>query len=56
VGNVRGKFANINLFGGQVFTTEIMQQGISERDKLEEHLYTNAAGLGDSDPCFFICG
>jgi hypothetical protein len=56
VGNVRGKFSNINLFGGQVFTTEIMQQGIAERDKLEEHLYTNAAGLGDADSVAFFVG
>ena len=56
VGHVRGKFSNINLFGGQVFSTEIMQQGIAERDKLEEHLYTNAAGLGDADSVAFFVG
>jgi hypothetical protein len=56
VGYVRGKFSNVNLFGGQVFLDSIKADGIQERDKLEEHLYTNAAGLGDSDPAFFLIG
>jgi hypothetical protein len=56
VGHTRSKFSQVTLFGGQVFTTEIMSQGIEEKAKLEEQLYTNAAGLGDSDPCFFFCG
>jgi hypothetical protein len=56
VGHVRSKFSQVNLFGGQVFTTEIMSQGIEEKNKLEEELYTNAAGLGDSDPAFFFFG
>ena len=56
VGHTRSKFSQVNLFGGQVFTTEIMSQGIEERNKLEEQLYTNAAALGDSDPCIFFVG
>jgi len=56
VGQTRSKFSQVNLFGGQVFTTEVMSQGIEERNKLEEQLYTNAAGLGDSDPAFFFVG
>jgi len=56
VGYVRGKFSNVNLFGGQVFLDSIKADGIQERDKLEEHLYTNAAGLGDSSPCEFLIG
>lgn len=56
VGHTRSKFSQVNLFGGQVFTTEIMSQGIEEKNKLEEELYTNAAGLGDSDPAFFFFG
>ena len=55
VGHTRSKFSQVNLFGGQVFTTEIMSQGIEEKNKLEEQIYTNAAGLGDSEPaCFFV--
>jgi len=56
VGHTRSKFSQVNLFGGQVFTTEIMSQGMEEKSKLEEQLYTNAAGLGDSDPAFFFVG
>jgi hypothetical protein len=56
VGHTRSKFSQVNLFGGQVFTTEIMSQGIEEKNKLEEQLYTNAAALGDSDPCIFFVG
>jgi hypothetical protein len=54
VGMVRGKFSNVNLFGGQVFTNDLMQQGLTEKEKLETQLYTVAAGLGDSDPCIFM--
>ena len=56
VGYVRGKFSNVSLFGGQVFLDSIKADGIEERNKLEEHLYTNAAGLGDSSPCEFLIG
>jgi len=56
VGYVRGKFSGVNIFGGQAWAADIKADGISERDKLEEQLYTNAAGLGDADPCFFIVG
>jgi hypothetical protein len=56
VGYVRGKFSGVNIFGGQAWAADIKADGITERDKLEEQLYTNAAALGDSDPCFFIVG
>jgi len=56
VGYVRGKFSGVNIFGGQAWAADIKADGITERDKLEEQLYTNAAGLGDADPAFFIVG
>lgn len=56
VGMVRGKFSNVNLFGGQVFTNDLMQQGLTEKEKLETQLFTNAAGFGDSDPAVFCVG
>ena len=56
VGYVRGKFSGVNIFGGQAWAADIKADGITERDKLEEQLYTNAAGLGDSSPCEFIVG
>ena len=54
VGNVRGKFSNINLFGGQVFTNELGAQGLTEKKDLETQLFTNAAGFGDSSPAIFF--
>lgn len=55
VGYVRGKFSGVNIFGGQAWAADIKADGITERDKLEEQLYTNSAGLGDADlPCMFI--
>jgi len=39
VGNVRGKYGGTNLFGGgQVNYSDFMQQGITERDSLENEL------------------
>jgi hypothetical protein len=54
VGHVRGKFSGVQIFGGQAFTTDIMQQGLAEKEKLEIQLYTNAAGFGDSDSVGFL--
>lgn len=54
VGYVRGKFTGVNIFGGQAWAADIKSDGITERDKLEQQLYTNASGLGDSDPCIFM--
>ena len=45
----------VNLFGGQVFTTDIMQQGLTEKEKLEQDLYTTAAAAA-SDPSIFFVG
>lgn len=56
VGYVRGKFNGVNLFGGQVFVDSIKADGKEEKQKLEEQLYTNAAGLGDGEPSIFLVG
>ena len=56
VGNVRGKYGNLTMFGGQIFTQDLMTQGMAEKEKLEEQLYNNAAGMGDSAPCLFLVG
>lgn len=56
VGNVRGKFSGVTLFGGQVFTADLLQQGLTEKKDLETQLFTNAAGYGDSDPAIFMLG
>jgi hypothetical protein len=54
VGNVRGKFSNVNLFGGQVFTNELGVQGLTEKKELEQDLFTTSAGYGSSDPVIFF--
>ena len=54
VGMARGKFSGIQLFGGQVFSTDLLQQGLTEKEKLEQQLFTSAAGYGDSDPVMFF--
>jgi hypothetical protein len=54
VGMARGKFSGVQLFGGQVFSTDLLQQGLAEKEKLEQQLFTNAAGFGDSDPVMFF--
>lgn len=56
VGRVRGKFAQVNLFGGQVFNTDILNEGLEEKKELEKQLFENAAGFGDSDPTIFLVG
>jgi hypothetical protein len=56
VGLVRGKFSGVNLFGGQVFTNDLIQQGLTEKEKLETQLFTNAAAFGDSNPAIFCVG
>ena len=56
VGYVRGKFGTVPVFGGQLFSQDIMTQGQSEKDKLEQQLFTNSGGFGDSDPVSFFIG
>ncbi len=56
LGTVRGKFGSTQAFGGQIFSQDMMQQGITERDALEQQLYTTSAGLGDADPVSFFIG
>lgn len=55
VGNIRGKIP-VSMFGGQLFNAEFAAQGAQELEKLEQQLFTNAAGFGDSDPCIFLVG
>ena len=57
VGYVRSKYGQMPLFGGQVFSSDIMTQGIEEKKRLEEQLYTGAApGMGAVEPVMFIVG
>lgn len=56
VGYVRGKYGQVPLFGGQLFSQDIMTQGQSEKERLEQDLFTTSAGFGSSDPVSFFIG
>jgi len=50
--HIRGKFGNVTLFGGgSVNATDLMTQGMAERDKLEAELMD---GFGEADPPLFF--
>lgn len=54
VANVRGKYSGTNLFGGQTVNySDLMTQGIAERDKLEKEIESD---LIDRDPIKFFIG
>lgn len=55
---VRGKYGNITLFGGQTFNaTDILTEGQNEKEKLENQLYEGSApGMGDAAPPMFFVG
>lgn len=53
VANARGKYSGTNLFGGQqVSYQDLMSQGLSERDKLEDELINKR--IDNVPPRFFI--
>jgi len=57
VANIRGKYGTVGLFGGGTLnSSDLMSQGLAEKEKLEEKLYTGAPGMGDADPPMFFIG
>ena len=58
VANIRGKYGAVQLFGGgSLNSSDLMSQGLSEKEALEEQLMTGAApGQGDADPPLFFVG
>lgn len=57
VGYIRGKYGSLPLFGGQVFSSDIVTQGLNEKKELEQMLLTGASpGMGDADPIMFFVG
>ena len=57
VGNVRGKYQGTTLFGGGVLSTDLLAQGLAEKEKLEQMLYSGASpGMGDVAPPIFMIG
>ena len=58
VANIRGKYGSVQLFGGgSLNSSDLMSQGLSEKDALEQQLMTGSApGQGDADPPLFFVG
>ena len=58
VANIRGKYGSVTLFGGgSLNSSDLMTQGLAEKEKLETQLMTGAApGQGDADPPLFFVG
>ena len=57
VATVRSKYSGTALFGGgSINASDMMSQGLAERDRLEQKLYEGAPGLGDADPPMFLVG
>lgn len=55
IGNVRGKFGGTQLLGGgQVNYNDLLQQGLSEREKLLQEIQTGTSGLAGGEPVSFI--
>ena len=45
------------LGGGTLNYSELLSEGLAEKDKLEQMLFTGAAtGYGDGDPAMFFIG
>lgn len=54
IANVRGKFGGTALFGGGMLnSTDLMTQGITEKEKLEQEIMFSA---GEADPLPFFVG
>lgn len=57
IGRIRGKYANTALFGGGTLNySELLAEGLTEKEKLETALYEGTAGLGDGAPPMFFVG
>jgi hypothetical protein len=57
IGRVRGKFTGVSLLGGGTLNTDLLNEGIGERDALEKMLLEGvSSGMGDADPCCFFVG
>ena len=56
VGRIRGKYSGTNMFGGGSLNTDVLSEGIAEKDKLEAQLFEGSPGFGDADPPMFFVG
>lgn len=57
IGRIRGKYAGTGLFGGGQPNVDVLQEGLAEKEKLEEKLITGSdVGFGDQAPAVFFVG
>lgn len=57
IARVRGKFANVTLFGGGTLNSaDLLAEGREEKAALEAKLYEGAPGFGDAAPPMFFIG
>lgn len=57
IGRIRGKYSGTNLFGGgSPNYSELLSEGNSEKEKLEQKLYEGVPGFGDGQPPLFFVG
>ena len=57
IGRIRGKYSGTTLFGGGTLDISMYQEGMTEKENLENQLLTGSApGQGDSDPPLFCVG
>lgn len=58
IARIRGKYQGTDLFGGGTPNySELLNEGLQEKEKLEDSLYNNTApGLGDAEPPRFFVG
>ena len=55
---IRGKYGNLQTFGGLTLNaSDLMSQGLAEKEKLETMMYEGAApGMSDAEPPMFFVG
>jgi hypothetical protein len=57
IGRVRGKFTNVNLLGGGTLNFDLVIEGKTRKEELEQKLLEGAsAGFGDGDIIDFFVG
>jgi hypothetical protein len=57
IGRIRGKYSGTNLFGGGAPNySELLSEGNSDKEKLEQKLYEGVPGFGDGQPPLFFVG
>ena len=57
IGRVRGKFSNVSLLGGGSLNYDLVSEGLTKKESLEQKLLEGAAaGFGDANPIEFFVG